>query len=278
MGNFIDPFLHNGFMQRALLAGILVSLTCAIVGTYVVLRGMAFIGDALAHGVLPGVAGAMILGMPAMLGAAVGAAVMVGGVGFITARSKLSNDTAIGLLFIGLLALGVVLVSSSNNLTGDLESILFGQFLGVANSDLLAQALALLVVLVVSVFSARPFLLLCFDGDLTRAMGYKAQWYHRLMLLLIAGTVVVSFQTVGSLLVFGMLLAPAGVGALLAKRIGTMMLWAAVIGIVSTYLGLLASYHFSWAAGASVVLTAVAIFFVVLTGVSLKKSVQGVRA
>jgi len=278
MGNFIDPFLHNGFMQRALLAGILVSLTCAIVGTYVVLRGMAFIGDALAHGVLPGVAGAMILGMPAMLGAAVGAAVMVGGVGFITARSKLSNDTAIGLLFIGLLALGVVLVSSSNKLTGDLESILFGQFLGVANSDLLAQALALLVVLVVSVFSARPFLLLCFDGDLTRAMGYKAQWYHRLMLLLIAGTVVVSFQTVGSLLVFGMLLAPAGVGALLAKRIGTMMLWAAVVGSVSTYLGLLASYHFSWAAGASVVLTAVAIFFVVLTGVSLKKSVQGVRA
>jgi ABC-type Mn2+/Zn2+ transport system permease subunit len=278
VGNFIDPFLHNGFMQRALLAGILVSLTCAIVGTYVVLRGMAFIGDALAHGVLPGVAGAMILGMPAMLGAAVGAAVMVGGVGFITARSKLSNDTAIGLLFIGLLALGVVLVSSSNKLTGDLESILFGQFLGVANSDLLAQALALLVVLVVSVFSARPFLLLCFDGDLTRAMGYKAQWYHRLMLLLIAGTVVVSFQTVGSLLVFGMLLAPAGVGALLAKRIGTMMLWASVVGIVSTYLGLLASYHFSWAAGASVVLTAVAIFLVVLTGVSLKKSVQGARA
>ena len=278
MGNFVDPFLHNGFMQRALLAGILVSLTCAIVGTYVVLRGMAFIGDALAHGVLPGVAGAMILGMPAMLGAAVGAAVMVGGVGFITARSKLSNDTAIGLLFIGLLALGVVLVSSSNKLSGDLESILFGQFLGVAHSDLLAQALALLVVVVVSILSARPFLLLCFDGDLTRAMGYKAQWYHRLMLVLIAGTVVVSFQTVGSLLVFGMLLAPAGVGALLAKRIGTMMLWASVVGIVSTYLGLLASYHFSWAAGASVVLTAVAIFFVVLTGVSLKKSVQGVRA
>ena len=264
-------------MQRALFAGILVSLTCAIVGTYVVLRGMAFIGDALAHGVLPGVAGAMILGMPAMLGAAVGAAVMVGGVGLITARSKLSNDTAIGLLFIGLLALGVVLVSSSNKLTGDLESILFGQFLGVANSDLLAQGLALFVVLVVCVYSARPFLLLCFDGDLTRAMGYKAQWYHRLMLFLIAGTVVVSFQTVGSLLVFGMLLAPAGVGALLAKRIGTMMLWAAVVGIVSTYLGLLASYQFSWAAGASVVLTAVAIFFVVLTGVSLKKSVQGVR-
>lgn len=278
MGNFIRPFLDNGFLQRALLAGILVSLTCAIVGTYVVLRGMAFIGDALAHGVLPGVATAMILGMPAMLGAAVGAAVMVGGVGLITAKSKLSNDTAIGLLFIGLLALGVVLVSSSQKLTGDLESILFGQFLGVSSTDLLAQAIALILVVVISLVSARPFLLLCFDSDLTRAMGYKAARYHRLMLLLIAGTVVVSFQTVGSLLVFGMLLAPAGVGALLAKRIGTMMLWAAGVGIVSTYLGLLASYHFSWAAGASVVLTAVAIFFVVLVGVSAKKSLSGARS
>lgn len=278
MGNLIRPFLDNGFLQRALFAGVLVSLTCAIVGTYVVLRGMAFIGDALAHGVLPGVATAMIVGMPAMLGAALGAAVMVGGVGLITAKSKLSNDTAIGLLFIGLLALGVVLVSSSEKLTGDLESILFGQFLGVSSADLLFQGIALVLVIVISLLSARPFLLLCFDSDLTRAMGYQASRYHRLMLLLIAGTVVVSFQTVGSLLVFGMLLAPAGVGALLAKRIGTMMLWAAGVGVLSTYLGLLASYHFSWAAGASVVLTAVAIFFVVLVVVSVKKSLSGVGA
>lgn len=277
MRNIIDPFLDNGFLQRALLAGVLVSLTCAIIGTYVVLRGMAFIGDALAHGVLPGVAGALILGLPAMLGAGVGATVMVGGIGLITARSKLSNDTAIGLLFIGLLALGVVMVSSSQSLSGDLEAILFGQFLGVDRTDLFAQGGALMGVAVVSLISARPFLLLCFDGDLARAMGYQAQWYHRLMLLLIATTVVVSFQTVGSLLVFGMLLAPAGVGALLARRIGSMMLWAAGVGVLSTYLGLLASYHFSWAAGASVVLTAVSIFFVVLIAVSVKRKMVGDR-
>ena len=274
----IDPFLNNGFMQRALFAGILVSLTCAVVGTYVVQRGMAFIGDALAHGVLPGVAMATILGLPTMLGAAVGAVVMIGGVGLITARSKLSNDTAIGLLFIGLLALGVVLVSSSDSLTGDLEAILFGQFLGVDATDLLVQTIALIAVCAISLYSARPFLLLCFDIDLVRTMGYKAQWYHRLMLLMIAATVVVSFQTVGSLLVFGMLLAPAGVGALLARRIGSMMLWAAGTGVLSTYFGLLASYHFSWAAGASVVLTAVAIFFLTLVFVSVRKSLTSASA
>ncbi|MSO39731.1 MAG: metal ABC transporter permease [Ilumatobacteraceae bacterium] len=274
----IDPFLNNGFMQRALVAGILVSLTCAIVGTYVVLRGMAFIGDALAHGVLPGVGMATILGLPTMLGAAVGAVVMIAGVGLITARSKLSNDTAIGLLFIGLLALGVVFVSSSDSLTGDLEAILFGQFLGVDTTDLLVQTLALLAVSAISLFSARPFLLLCFDIDLVSTMGYKAQWYQRLMLFVIAATVVVSFQTVGSLLVFGMLLAPAGVGALLAKRIGSMMMWAVGTGVLSTYLGLLASYHFSWAAGASVVLTAVAIFFLALIFVSIRKSARSASA
>lgn len=275
MGNFIDPFLDNGFLQQALLAGVLLSITCAVVGTYVILRGMAFIGDALAHGVLPGVAGAIILGLPAMLGAAVGAGVMVAGVGLITARSKLSNDSAIGLLFIGLLALGVVLISSSESLTGDLEAILFGQFLGVTGADVLIQSFALVFVTGVSFFAARPFLLLCFDADLTRVMGYRAQWYHYLMLTMIAATVVVSFQTVGSLLVFGMLLAPAGAGALLAKRVASMMLWAALVGVISTYLGLLASYHFSWAAGASVVLTAVTVFFLVLLITSLKKRESG---
>jgi ABC-type Mn2+/Zn2+ transport system permease subunit len=132
MSQLVEPFLDNEFMQRALLAGILVSISCAIVGTYVVLRGLAFVGDALAHGVLPGVAGAVIVGAPVMLGAAAGAVAMIVGVGFITAKSRLSNDSAIGLLFIGLLALGVVLVSSSDELTGDLDAILFGEFLGVS--------------------------------------------------------------------------------------------------------------------------------------------------
>lgn len=270
MGQLIDPFAKNDFMQRALLAGFLVSLVCAIVGTFVVLRGMAFIGDALAHGVLPGVAGAAIIGVPVMVGAAVGAAIIIGGIGYITARSRLSRDAAIGLLFVGLLSLGVVMVSSARSLTGDLEAILFGEFLGVNRGDIVVLAVTALLIAVVAAWSARPFLLLCFDEDVARVMGFNARRYHQLMLVVIAATVVVCFQAVGSLLVFGMLLAPAATGALVAKRIGTMMMWAFFAGSASTYLGLLFSYHFAWAAGASVVLTAVVIFFVVLTGVSVR--------
>jgi len=269
VGNLITPFVENGFMQRALLAGTLVSLLCAVVGTFVVLRGMAFIGDALAHGVLPGVAGAAILGFPVLIGAGIGATVIVVGIGYITARSRLSRDVAIGLLFVGLLALGVVMVSSSGSLSGDLEAILFGEYLGVDRNDLLGLAVTCLFVVVAAAWSARPFVLLCFDEDSARVMGYRARRYHRLMLVMIAATVVVAFQAVGSLLVFGMLLAPAATGALVAKRIGNMMAWAFVVGVLANYLGLLLSYHLSWAAGASVVLSAVAMFFVVLIGTSL---------
>jgi ABC-type Mn2+/Zn2+ transport system permease subunit len=273
----IDPFLDNEFMVRALIAGVLVSLACAVIGTYVVLRGMAFIGDALAHGVLPGVALALLVGLPTLLGAALGAGVMIGGVGLVTKRSRLSSDSAIGLLFIGLLALGVVMVSSSDSLGTSLEAILFGEFLGVDDADLVLQAIAAAVVGLVALWSARPFLLLCFDRDQAKVMGFRAEAYHRLMLALVAGTIVVSFQTVGSLLVFGMLLAPAGVGALVARRVGVMMLWAALTGSLATYVGLLLSYHYAWAAGASVVLVAVAMFFVVLLVTSFRSRV-GVHA
>jgi ABC-type Mn2+/Zn2+ transport system permease subunit len=270
MGWAIDPFFDNEFLQRALLAGVLVSIACAVVGTYVVLRGLAFIGDALAHGVLPGVAGAVLLGWPGMLGAAVGAVAMIGGVSIITNRSRLSSDTAIGLLFVGLLALGVVMVSRSSSFTGDLVSILFGELLGIGGTDLVVQGVTTLAVVAIGLLLARPFLVLCFDPDLAQVMGYRARRYHHVMLALIAATVIVSFQTVGTLLVFGMLLAPAGVGALASRRVGTMMLVAGATGASATYLGLLASYHFSYAAGASVVLCAVLIFFAAFIVVAVR--------
>lgn len=266
----IRPFLDNHFMQQALLAGILLSGLAAIVGTYVVLRGLAFIGDALAHGVLPGVAIASIIGAPILVGAGVAAFAMIASVGVITTRSRLSNDSAIGLLFVGLLSLGVVLVSSSQRISGDLEAILFGEFLGVDSSDLWMLAVSLVIAGSVVALASRALLVSSFDEDLAQSMGFGVRGHYFLLLGLIAGTVVVAFQAVGSLLVFGMLLAPSATGALIARRIGVMMGIAAVVGIVSSYIGLLASYHFGWAAAASVVLSAVTIFFMVLVTTSVR--------
>ena len=263
MEYLLDPFLDNSFMTRALLAGVLVSIACGVVGTFVMLRGLAFIGDALAHGVLPGIAGAILLGLPGMLGAAVGAVVMIGGVSLVTRRSPLSSDTAIGLLFVAMLALGVVMISASNAFQGDLVAILFGQILGTSWEQIIAMTLATGLVIVVSALAARPFLLLSFDPEQADVAGFPSRRYHVLMLLLVALTVVVAFQTVGTLLVFGMLLAPAATGALLATRIGSMMVIATVIGSASTYAGLLISYWFNIAASATIVLVAVSVFFVV---------------
>jgi ABC-type Mn2+/Zn2+ transport system permease subunit len=263
MDIFITPFTSNHFMVNALIAGILVSIACGVIGTFIVLRGLAFIGDALAHGVLPGIAAALLLGVPGMIGAAVGAAVMIGGISLITRRTRLSSDTAIGLLFVGMLALGVAIVSRSSSFSGDLMRVLFGEILGTGLSALIIQLVATVIILITVIVCARPFLMLCFSPEQAQVAGFSVSLYHNIMLALIALTVITSFQTVGTLLVFGMLLAPAGAGALIARRVQSMMVWAVVIGSISVYFGLLASYHFNLAAGASIVLVATLIFFLV---------------
>jgi ABC-type Mn2+/Zn2+ transport system permease subunit len=264
MDILITPFSANSFMLQALVAGVLVAVACAIAGTFVILRGLAFIGDALAHGVLPGVALAALLGYPGLLGAAAGAFIMVGGVTLITRRSHLSADTAIGLLFTGMLALGVVIVSRSGSFSGDLTRILFGEILGVSPGSIVTQLAATLVIAGIAVICARPFLLLAFDAEQAQVAGFSPRLYHYIMLFMIATTIIVAFQTVGTLLVFGMLLGPAGAGALLARRIQSMMAWAGVFGTLAMYLGLLVSYHFKLAAGASIVLITTILFFIVL--------------
>lgn len=271
MGPLIDPFLDNEFMLRALVAGCLVAVACAIVGTFVVLRGLAFIGDALAHGVLPGIAGAILLGLPGIAGAVVGAAAMIAGVSLVRRRSRLSGDTAIGLLFVGMLALGVVIVSRSDSFTGDLTRILFGEVLGISWDDIWLQLGAAAAVAVVAAVCARPFLLLSFDRAQARVSGFSAELYEWLMLGMVALTVVVSFQTVGTLLVFGMLIAPPATAALVVRRIGAMMVVAAVLGALSVVAGLLLSYHYDLAAGGSIVLVEVGIFFAALVAGSLRR-------
>ena len=269
---FIEPFINNEFLRLSLAAGVLVAITCAIAGTFVVLRGLAFVGDALAHGVLPGIATAMLFGVSGIVGAAVGSLVMMGGVSLVSRRFRLSGDTAIGLLFVGMLALGVMITSRSRTFVGDLSRILFGELLGVNSTDLLLQLLALITVASIAFVSRRPFLLLSVDEGLANTSGFSTRIFHNIMLVMIAITVVASFQTVGTLLVLGMLIAPAATGALFARRISKMTLIAAVVGSISTYVGLLISYHFNLAAGASIVLTAVFIFAVVATFTEIKKS------
>ena len=271
MDVLVTPFSSNGFMVQALLAGVLVSIACAIAGTFVILRGLAFIGDALAHGVLPGIAVSILVGFPGTLGAAIGAAVMIGGITWITQRSRLSSDTAIGLLFVGMLSLGVIIVSRSSSFSGDLTRILFGEILGIGIPAILVQLGATIVIGVIAVVCARPFLLLSFDPEQAEVAGFRVRIYHNIMLFMVAATVIVSFQTVGTLLVFGLLIAPAGAGALLARRIRTMMLWAILFGVLSTYAGLLISYQFNLAAGAAIVMVAIVIFFGVFVVQNLRQ-------
>ncbi len=260
---FIQPFIANDFMLQALLAGVLVSIACSVAGTFVILRGLSFIGDALSHGVLPGIAVAFLLGIPGILGAAVGAALMIGGISLISRRTRLSSDTAIGLLFVGMLSLGVIIISRSSSFSGDLTRILFGEILGTTTQSLILQLAATLIIIAITIVCARPFLLLSFDPEQAQVAGFSSRFYHNVMLFMIALTVIVSFQTVGTLLVFGLLIAPAAAGALLARRIQVMMTWSVIFGMLSMYIGLLLSYYFDLAAGASIIMVTVVIFFIV---------------
>jgi len=267
----VTPFADSSVMQHALIAGALVSIACAVAGTFVILRGLAFIGDALAHGVLPGIAIAVLAGFSGILGAAIGAGVMIGGITLITRRSRLSSDTAIGLLFVGMLSLGVVIVSRSGSFSGDLTRILFGEILGIGVQSIIIQLVATVVILAIAAVCARPFLLLSFDPEQAQVAGFPVRLYHNVMLLMIALTVIVSFQTVGTLLVFGLLIAPAAAGALLARRIRVMMLLATLCGVLSVYVGLLISYHFDLAAGAAIILVTIVIFFLVFVVQNLRE-------
>ena len=209
--------------------------------------------------------------MSGIFGAALGALVMMGGVNFVSRRFRLSGDTAIGLLFVGMLALGVMITSRSRTFVGDLSRILFGELLGVNTSDLVLQLVALVIVGAIAFIARRPFLLLCVDEGLAKTSGFSSRLFHNLMLMIVAVTVIASFQTVGTLLVLGMLIAPAATGALFARRISMMIFIASLVGSISTYIGLLISYHFDLAAGASIVLTAVLIFAIAATYTEIKK-------
>lgn len=274
MSFLFGVFVDDHQLRLELFAGLLVALTCAVTGTFVVLRGLSFIGDALAHGVLPGIAVALLLGVSGMFGATVSAVIMMSGVGIVNRRLRLSGDTAIGLLFVGMLSLGVLITSRSVSLVGDLEEILFGDLANVEWSTISIQFVALIGVVSVFTICRRPFLLLSVDEGLVNTSGFSAKLFHNVMMAMVATTIIVSFTTVGTLLVMGMLIAPAATGALFARRVSSMIMIAALSGSLSVYIGLLASYHYDLAAGASIVLTAVILFALSAIFTEARKSIS----
>ncbi|MGA5443366.1 zinc ABC transporter permease AztB [Streptomyces griseoincarnatus] len=249
------------FVQRALWGGILVSAICASAGTWVVLRGMAFLGDAMSHGLLPGVALAALLGGNLMVGAVASAVVMTAGVTALGRTPRLSQDTGIGLLFVGMLSLGVIIVSRSQSFAVDLTGFLFGDVLAVRQQDLLVLAMALLATLVVSVLGHRAFLALAFDERKAHTLGLRPRLAHAVLLGLLGLAIVASFHIVGTLLVLGLLIAPPAAALPWARSVRGIMTLAALLGTTATFGGLLLSWHLSTAAGATVAALAVSLFF-----------------
>lgn len=258
-----EPFRLE-FMQRALLAGFLVAAVTSIVGTWVILRGLSFIGDALAHGVLPGIALGVLFGFSQLLGAIASGLVMVWGIGVIHRRARLSEDTGIGLLFVGMLGLGVVMISKTSSYAGSLAGILFGDALGVRAADLRILALGLIVTTLVGLGFYRPFLTLSFNEEKAELLGMHPRLARAVMLGLVTLAIVIAFKTVGTLLVFGLLIAPPATAALVAKRVPTMMLVAVAMGLLAVLGGLYISYYAGTAAGATMATLSVALFFLVL--------------
>ncbi|RUQ87939.1 metal ABC transporter permease [Labedella gwakjiensis] len=258
MVGILEPFTLD-FLQRALVGGALVAVLCGVVGTWVVIRGMAFLGEALAHGMLPGVALATVLGMPVLVGGAVSAVAMSVGIAALQRRARLSYDTSIGMLFVAMLALGVIVISHSGSFATDATSILFGDILAITALDIALLAIAALAGIALAAAFHRPLVALALDTRIAAVLGLGPRSAQAVLVGLVTLAVVASYQAVGSLLVVGLLLAPAVAAAQWTTRIPTRMVLAAVLGVVSVFVGLLISWHAATAAGASVAATAIAV-------------------
>jgi manganese/iron transport system permease protein len=254
-----DPFSF-AFMQRALVASVIVGIVCAIIGCYIVLRSMAFLGDALAHAILPGVAAAYLLGVNLLGGALVAGLLVAIGISFVSRAGTIKEDTAIGIFFAAALALGVVLISTVGTYAMDLTHVLFGDVLGVTGEDLWISGGLAAMVLALVVLLYKRLLVVSFDPILGRTLGLNIHWLRTGLFLMLAATIVVALRTVGVALVAALLVTPPAAAYLLTRRLPVMMLVSAVIGLVSAVLGLYASYYLNISTGGAIVLVATAFF------------------
>lgn len=247
----LEPF-GAGFVLRALAGGVLVALICAVVGTWVVIRGMAFLGESIGHGMLPGVAVATVIGAPPLAGAAVSAVAMSAAIGALQRRGRLAYDTSIGLLFVGMLSLGVIIVSHSRSFATDATTILFGDILAIDAAAITLLGWATVITLAVAAGLHRSFVASAFDQRIARTLGLRPRLAQTALTGLVTLAVVASYQAVGSLLVVGLLLGPAVGARPWTRRIPATMLLAAALGSLAVASGLIVSWHAGTAAGASI--------------------------
>ena len=265
MIDLVSEAFEPAFMQRALWGGIVAAIATSLVGTWVVLRGLAFLGDALAHGVIPGIAVAILVGIHPAIGAFVAALVMSGLISVVSSRTTVRDDTAIGLLFVGMLALGIVIVSQSRAFAIEVTALLFGDVLGVTWADIQLQVIGAIIVLATTVVFYRPFMALTFNADKAKTLGMRPKATQALLLSMLALSIVASFQAIGTLLVFGLLVGPPASAALMVRRVPVIMAVAAVLGSASVFVGLMMSFHWGTAGGATIAGLSVLQFFIVMT-------------
>jgi len=262
--NWLTDPLQYPFMQRALIEVAIIGALCGLVGCFVVLRGLAFIGDALAHAVFPGVVLSYIAGRSILIGAFVFGSLTAIGIGLLSRSRRVTEDSAIGVVFVSFFAVGVVILSREGGFRQDLSSLLFGNILGVSRNDVVATLLVAIVVGGVLLALLKEFTLIAFDPTMARAAGYPVFALDILLLLLVSATIVVSLQTVGNILILALVVTPPAAARLLTDRLGRMMLASVAIAIASGVAGLYISYHAATATGATIVLTATAAFLVSL--------------
>ncbi|HJB79097.1 MAG TPA: metal ABC transporter permease [Candidatus Nosocomiicoccus stercorigallinarum] len=258
MNIFQDIFAYE-FFQKALLTGLVVGIVCGVIGSFIVLRGLALMGDAISHAVLPGVAISFMLGINFFIGAVVVGLLAAIGIGFINQNSNIKNDSAIGIVFSTFFAIGVLLIAKANTAM-DLTEILFGNVLTVRDVDRTLTLIVAAVVIFVVVLFYKEFLMTTFDPTMAEASGMPVKTIHYGLMVLLTLVTVVSLQTVGVVLVVSLLITPAATAYLLTKRMSTMVVLSSVLGGTSAIIGLILSFNFNLSSGPTIVLVATAFF------------------
>ncbi|GKQ42412.1 membrane protein [Companilactobacillus sp. RD055328] len=269
IADFLDALTKYDFLQSALITAIMVGMMSGIIGSFIILRGMSLMGDAISHAVLPGVAVAYMLGINILIGASVFGIIAAMLIGFVAAHSKIKTDTSIGVVFSAFYALGFILISMAESAT-NLHHILFGNILAVSDSDIMTTAIVLGIVILFVSFFYKELLITSFDETYAKTYGLNVQLLHYALMLVLTLVTVSALQTVGIILVVAMLITPAATAYLWTDKLSSMLFLAAGVGIVSSITGLYFSYTLNWASGPAIVIVA-ALLFAISFGISPKQ-------